>query len=290
MVNGSPKAITTGAALKSSAVVTGGYCLYKIGYNVYRVVKHGRSLKFALKNILDDTGSVAVANIVGVEVLVGLSATLGSIPALLLGITVGARVSSKVSPVINWMSRKWLNVSEDEYLDKAYRHFGVTQDAELKEIFRKYRQMSRDNHEDKVRGKPQNEIDEHERIFLKTQYAMAMISAAIDKNEEDYQLARYNFEKADKEEYGVDFIADSWCKFKNWFGGLWKGDEKKGRNPKILEITSELLPYDLFLEEEDLERLEKERLEKRSVGMVGNENILKTEMRVEDLERLLGEE
>lgn len=302
IVNGSTSAITISAALKSSAVVTGGYCLYKIGYNAYRVVKHGRSLKYAVKNVVDETGSVAVANIVGVASLVGLSASFGGLLAALFGIGLGALVSRKVSPRINWISRKMLNISDDEYLDKAYRHFSVSQDTPLKAIFKEYRRLSRDNHEDKVRDKPQNEIDNHKRIFLKTQYAMAMISAAVDKNEDDYQLARYNFERADKEEYGGDLIADSWSKIKGWFKGIWKGYDKKGKDPRVLEITSGLLPYDLFLEEEEFERLEEERLEKRIVGMAENtknagqtnsedENmdLIYTETLVEDLERLLGE-
>ncbi len=89
-----------------------------------------------------------------------------------LGVVVGFGVYWVGFYALEWVYRKILNVSKDEYLDKAYRHLGVTQKATLKEIGKCYRKLSRDNHEDKIKGKSKSEIKEHKRIFLKTQFLL----------------------------------------------------------------------------------------------------------------------
>lgn len=279
--------------------VTGLYCLCKLGYNIYRVREHGRSTKFAIKDVLENVGSLLVAN----GACLGLYFGLGSLGlatgwAGALAVAVGVGVYWVGSYALEWVFRKCLNVSKDEYLDKAYRHLGVTQKATLGEIGKCYRKLSRDNHEDRVRGKNKSEIQEHKRVFLKTQFAMAMIRAAMEKNKEDYATARENFKKVDTEEYGVDYGAaiSSWVAkklktFLNYGRRIFTRRRNEERYPIVLEITSGNMPYEMFLEEDEYEefliRMQMRRLnDMKGRGERGDDKSVQ-EVETEELEALL---
>lgn len=252
IIKGSRPTISALEAFKSSSIVTSGYILCLAGYNLYRVVGHGRSGKCALKSTVDEGTSVIIANAIGATVLVGLLPFTGGLSALLLGLAAGGVASWAFSPFVESMTKTSLNISNDEYLDKAYKHFGLEEGVNLEKIGRKYRHLSREHHVDRVMGEDLSVIEYHKKMFHKTQYAMVMISSAIEGNEEDYNIARYNFEKMDKEEYGRDLVSEGLNIVKGLFKGIWWfGSTRK--DPGILAVMCDQLPYEMFLESEEMQ-------------------------------------
>lgn len=246
------------AGVRGTAMFSSLYLCGTIGYNVYQVVRCGRSWKRAAKNITEETVAVVSGAVAGITISAILAPFTAGI-SLICGALFGLGANLAIRPLTKKYTGPLFNIPEDEMLEKAYATLDTDQLTENKGISKAYRQKSRQFHPDKVYAKfpdaTQEEKNRYLMRYLKVQAAFGMIMAARKNDIDEYENARKHFERIDEDELRgkscIDINIKVWAA--NQARKLWSYCVTTKNRFSYASILDGILPYDIFVETEESE-------------------------------------
>ncbi|ODM88688.1 DnaJ-like protein DjlA [Orchesella cincta] len=166
-----------------------GYVGLVVISNLCCMAFRGRSWNRAVANVAQEGGSITVGNIAGyaVGVTAGfLFTSLSPLAILGIGALVGLAASYVACNYFEKWTLKWLGLTRDEKLEKAYNLFEVKPTDSNSVVNKAYRQKSKTCHPDKLAAREpvpsKTEIHEEIEKFLKYQDAIKTIRDAREKD------------------------------------------------------------------------------------------------------------